>query len=201
MSYKKLDLYLTYLEYFDIESVEAMPIFLKTKKEAYVYYNNYVDDSVDDEYVKICKENIDYLVNFEGLDYYDIYWDQYDTKLPYLPKLLTIEDVILNTRPYYLDAYVFIDPDWAIEEEKQHLGYKYIYPVFGSDSKLKCVVYSNEKQKPGELFEYDFAKDWPYSYYYFELSDSDAPLEDIWGYFLYTNDPKFEDTYDTVYLD
>ena len=201
MSYKKLDLYSTYLEYFDIESVEAMPIFLKTKEEADVYYSNYVDDFVDDEYVKICKENIDYLVNFEGLDYYDIYWDQYDTKLPYLPKLLTIEDVILNTRPYYLDAYVFIDPDWAIEEEKQHLGYKYIYPVFGYDSKLKCVVYSNEKQKPGELFEYDFAKDWPYWYYYFELSDSYAPLEDIWDYFLYTNDPKFEDTYDTVYLD
>ena len=114
-------------------------------------------------------------------------------------KLLPIEDVILNTRPYYLDAYVFIDPDWAIYEEKQHLGYKYIYPVFGSDSKLKCVVYSNEKL--GDLFEYDFANDWPYSYYYFELSDSDAPLEDIWDYFLYTNDPKFEDTYDTVYLD
>ena len=57
--------------------------------EAYVYYNIYVDDSVDDEYVKICKENIDYLVSFEGLDYYDIYWDQYDTKLPYLPKIIT----------------------------------------------------------------------------------------------------------------
>lgn len=74
MSYKKLDLYSKYLEYFEIKSVEAMPIFLKTKKEAYEYYNNYVNDFVDDEYVEICKENIGYLVTWKGQDYYDIFW-------------------------------------------------------------------------------------------------------------------------------